>query len=89
MASYSLLIKASAAKGVEDIEPKALRRRVVARIEALADDSRPPGCEKLAGQVNLFRVREGVWRIAYTIDDSGIVIMVDKVGRRRDVYQAR
>ena len=89
MASYSLLIKASAAKGVEDIEPKALRRRVVARIEALADDPRPPGCEKLAGQVNLFRVREGVWRIAYTIDDSGIVIMVDKVGRQRDVYQAR
>ncbi|HQZ72592.1 MAG TPA: type II toxin-antitoxin system RelE/ParE family toxin, partial [Anaerolineae bacterium] len=75
--------------GVEDIEPKALRRRVVARIEALADDPRPPGCEKLAGQVNLFRVREGVWRIAYTIDDSGIVIMVDKVGRQRDVYQAR
>jgi len=89
VASYSLLIKASAAKGVEDIEPKALRRRVVARIEALADDPRPPGCEKLAGQVNLFRVREGVWRIAYTIDDSGIVIMVDKVGWRRDVYQAR
>ena len=89
MASYSLLIKASAAKGVEDIEPKALRRRVVARIEALADDSRPPGCEKLAGQVSLFRVREGAWRIAYTIDDAGIVIMVDKVGWRRDVYQAR
>lgn len=93
MASCSLLIQASAAKEIEAIEPKALRRRVVARIDALADDPRPRGCEPLAGQGNLFRVRLGNWRIVFTIDntidDNPIVVMAVKAGQRKDVQQAR
>ncbi len=89
MASSSLRIQASAAKEIEDLEPKALRRRVVARIEALADDPRPRGCEQLAGQRDLFRVRLGPWRIVYTIDDNRIVVMMVKAGQRKGVLPAR
>lgn len=89
MASYSLLIQASAAKEIEGIEPKALRRRVVARIEALAEDPCPRGCERPAGQVNLFRVRQGTCRIAYTLDDNRIVVMGVMAGQRKPVHPTR
>ncbi len=88
MASCSLLITASAAKEIEDLEPKALRRRLVARIEALADDPRPPGCEKLARQDEQYRVRQGAWRIVYAIDDNQVVVMVVKAGQRKGVHEA-
>jgi mRNA interferase RelE/StbE len=89
VASCSLLIQASAAKELEGIEPKALRRQVVTRIDALADEPRPHGCEPLAGQGDLFRVRLGTCRIVYTIDDQRIVVMAVKAGQRRDVQRAR
>lgn len=88
MASYSLLVKAAAAKEIEDIEAKAIRRRIVARVEALADDPRPPGYETLAGPDALYRVRQAAWRIVYAIVDKQVVMVV-KVGQRKDVDQAR
>ena len=87
MGNYSLRIKASAAKEIERIEPRKVRRAVVARILALAGDPRPPGSEKLAGTKNRYRVRQGIWRIVYEIRDSELVIVVVKVGHRRDVYK--
>ena len=85
MASYSLEIKRSAAKELAQVPPKD-RGRIVARIQALADDPRPVGAEKLSGQER-YRVRQGNYRILYEIEDQILRIMVVKIGHRRDVYR--
>jgi mRNA interferase RelE/StbE len=85
--SYSLSIKASAAKEIERIEPKSFRQKVVKRIRELARDPRPPGCEKLVGSAERYRVRQGVWRIVYEVLDKVLVVVVVKVGHRRDIYK--
>ena len=88
MAGYEIRLKASAAKEIERIEPKKLRRRIVDRIARLADDPRPPGCEKLSGHVDRYRIRQGAYRIVYSIDDDVLIVIVAKVGHRSDVYRA-
>jgi mRNA interferase RelE/StbE len=85
VASYSLEIKRSAAKELAQLPPKD-RGRIVARIQALADDPRPVGAEKLSGQER-YRVRQGDYRILYEIEDQILRIMVVKIGHRRDVYR--
>ena len=85
MASYKPLIKASAAKELESI-PKQDRRRIVATIASLSSDPRPPGCEKLSGN-DQYCVRQGNYRILYEIHDLDLVVVVVKVGHRRDVYR--
>ncbi|MBM4118913.1 type II toxin-antitoxin system RelE/ParE family toxin [bacterium] len=87
MESYRLLIKASAAKELERVGQKADRRRLVARIESLATDPRPAGCEKLSGAEDKYRVRQGSHRVVYAIDDEARTITIFKVGHRRDVYR--
>jgi len=82
---YSLRIKQSAAREIEDLPAKE-RRRIVARIAALADDPRPYGCEKLSGE-DKYRVRQGDYRILYEISDAELVVAVVRVGNRRDVYR--
>jgi mRNA interferase RelE/StbE len=86
VASYSVFIKPSAVKEIEAIEGKPERRRVVARIQNLANDPRPPGCEKLSGQ-DKDRVRQGEYRIVYEVEDRRSVVTVVKVGHRREVYR--
>ncbi len=56
------------------------------RIRGLADDPRPRGCEKLSG-AEKYRLRQGAIRVVYQIDDTDLVVMVVKVGHRRDVYR--
>ena len=87
MAGYSIRIKPSAAKEVDAIEPKKLRRQVVERIRQLASDPRPRGCEKLAGASGRFRVRQGAYRIVYAVADTERAVVVFKVGHRSDVYR--
>lgn len=87
MAEYSLLIKASAAKEIEAVGTKRDRQRIVGRIQSLATEPRPPGSEKLAGPGDLFRVRQGHYRVIYAIDDAHQTIEVIKVGHRREVYR--
>ena len=86
MGRYDLLIKPSAVKEIERIGRKKDRQRVVKRIQSLADDPRPPGCEKLAHQ-DRYRVRQGWYRIIYAVDDQAERVLVVKVGHRRDVYR--
>ena len=83
---YRIEIKRSAAKEIRSITRKADRQRVVARIAALADDPRPPGCTKLTGS-ETYRVRQGAYRVLYTVRDDVLVVEVVKVGDRRDVYR--
>lgn len=85
MGSYKLLIKPSAVREIEDL-PKKDRLRVIRRIQALAGDPRPPGCEKLSAQER-YRVRQGSHRIVYSIDDDEGTVLVVKVGHRKDVYR--
>ena len=85
MASYSLFLKRSAAKELESVASKD-RRRIVDRIQTLATEPRPPGIEKLSG-AEKYRVRQGDYRILYTIDDAAHTVVVIKIGHRRDVYR--
>ena len=85
MASYSVFIKPSAARELAAV-PLWDRRRLVARIGRLASDPRPPGCEKLTG-AERYRIRQGVWRVLYTIADEVVTVVVVKVGQRREVYR--
>ena len=85
MARYELRLKTSVAKDLRGIA-KADVRRILARIEALRDDPRPPGVEKLGG-AELYRVRQGVYRIVYGIEDAVLVVEVIRVGHRREVYR--
>jgi mRNA interferase RelE/StbE len=63
------------------------RQRIVARIRVLSSDPRPPGCEKLAGRTDRYRVRQGRYRIVYAIDDAQNVVTVFRVGDRKEVYR--
>lgn len=87
MASYKLAIKRSAAKELEAIAGKKDRARVVQRIQALADDPRPPGVEKLSGTKEKYRVRQGDFRILYEIHDDVLIVQVVRIGDRKDVYR--
>ena len=87
MASYSVLIKPSAAKEIEAVDQKKDRQRIVASILALAQEPRPVGCEKLAGQDDRYRIRVGRFRIVYSIADAELVVLVVRVADRKDVYR--
>jgi mRNA interferase RelE/StbE len=83
--AYSVLITRSAEKEIERL-PTAVRRLVVRRIEALAGEPRPHGSQKLAGE-DKYRVRQGDYRIVYTIEDTIVTVTVVRVAHRSDVYR--
>jgi mRNA interferase RelE/StbE len=85
VASYRVGIKPSAVKELEALPPKD-RRRVASRIQLLAGNPRPKGYEKLSGQ-ELYRIRQGSYRILYTVEDAEPIIIVIRVGHRREVYR--
>jgi mRNA interferase RelE/StbE len=85
MARYRLVIRKSVTKDIRGI-PKKDVLRIVAAIEALADDPRPPGTKKLCGQER-YRLRQGNYRILYEIEDDRLIVCVVRVGDRRDVYR--
>ena len=86
MARFEVLIKRSAVKEIESIPRKKDRQRVVRRIQALAEDPRPPGCRKLSGR-DRYRIRQGSLRVVYAIEDEQLIVYVVKVGHRKDVYR--
>jgi mRNA interferase RelE/StbE len=75
-----------AVKALRDL-PRADQRRVAARIDALAENPRPPGVEKLEGADDLYRVRAGDHRIVYRIEDKRLLVLVIRIGHRREVYR--
>lgn len=84
MAKYKVVFRRSVYKDLKPI-PASDLRRIIARIDSLADDPRGIGSEKLSGQER-YRVRQGVYRIIYEIIDDQLIVTVVKVGHRRDVY---
>lgn len=85
MERYDLRVRPSVAKDLRGI-PKADVKRILARMEGLRDDPRAIGCEKLSG-ADLYRARQGVYRIVYEIHDEWIVVEVIRVGHRREAYR--
>lgn len=84
--AYAINYVPSAAKSIRKLDRPAARR-VLAAIDSLADDPRPLGCIQLKGGGGAFRIRVGDYRIIYDIYDEELVILVLKVGHRREVYR--
>lgn len=86
MAAYSVYFRASVEKDFAAI-PRGDLKKILQRIRTLAEDPRPLGCEKLTGQER-YRVRQGRYRIVYSIEDKELTVwVVMKVGHRKDIYR--
>lgn len=86
MAKYKLFFTETFYKNLIVI-PARDTKRILSRIKGLADDPRPAGSQKLSGQPDRYRVRQGNYRIIYSIQDEQLVVVVVKVGHRREVYE--
>ena len=85
MASYSLVIKKSAAKELESVPGTKDRQRIVDRIQSLAANPRPPGVEKLSGAAEKYRIRQSDYRVVYEIDEKVLAVSIVKIGHRKDI----
>ena len=85
MAGYRVFFRRSVGKDFTSISKKDVKR-ILNRIEMLEEDPRPPGCEKLTGQER-YRLRQGRYRIVYSIPDDELTVWVVKVGHRKDIYR--
>ncbi len=87
MARYYLEIKPSAAKELDALSD-ALFVRIDRKIVALAGNPRPPGCKKLKGRKDQWRIRVGDYRVVYSINDAKLLVEVTRVRHRGEVYEA-
>jgi mRNA interferase RelE/StbE len=85
MGRYRVVFRKSVAQDMRRIPDRDLRR-ILATIDSLSEDPRPAGIEKLSGQER-YRVRQGDYRIIYEIKDEDVIVVVVKVGHRKDVYR--
>ncbi len=85
MAAYKIFFKESVWKDFEPIPKKDLKK-ILQSIDRLSDDPRPRGCEKLTGQER-YRLRQGRYRIVYSIQDDELTVWIVKVAHRKDVYR--
>jgi mRNA interferase RelE/StbE len=85
MGRYKLVFKKSVAKDLRAVSKKDVAR-ILKCFDALSEDPRALGCEKLSGQER-FRLRRGVYRIVYEIKDDMLMVVVVKIGHRREVYR--
>lgn len=87
MAGYEIQITDAAAKELDALPRRKDRQAVTSRILGLAEEPRPPGCLKLSGHEELYRVRQGPYRIVYTIEDDRLVVIVIRVADRKEAYR--
>jgi mRNA interferase RelE/StbE len=83
--SYQVIFKPRARRELEKL-PRVTAERIAQAIDGLRMQPRPPGCRKLSGVEDLWRVRVGDWRIIYQIKDKCLIVMVVRIGHRRDIY---
>lgn len=67
--------------------PRGVQSRIAPRIDALAVDPRPPGAVRLSGREDLYRIRVGDYRVLYAIEERELMVLVVKLGHRREVYR--
>ena len=84
--AYQVEFAPRAARQFRDL-PKDVQKRLKVRIDALADNPRPQGVERLAGPEELYRIRAGEYRVIYVIRDQVMLVLVVGVGHRRDIYR--
>lgn len=84
MSTYRVELRPAAVRSLRKLDPK-VRRRVQGAIGLLAQDPRPPSARALQGRPGL-RVRVGDYRIIYTVEDDVLLVVVVRLGHRRDVY---
>jgi mRNA interferase RelE/StbE len=85
--TYQIVFTPVARRQLASLDPPT-RRRVAHRIEALGVDPRPPGAEMLKGGQGELRIRIGDWRVIYVVRDEELLVLVIKIGHRRDVCRA-
>jgi len=85
MAAYKIFVKRSVETDLSEV-PKDDLQRILRKIESLGENPRPQGCEKLSGQEK-YRLRQGRYRIVYSIQDNELTVWIVKVGHRREVYR--
>jgi len=83
--NYKIYFRKSAIKEIKKL-PNPTLQKIIKRIEALAIDPRPAGCEKLTGQ-EFYRIRQGNYRIVYSIQDDELTVWVVKISHRKDIYK--
>ncbi|MBH0180469.1 MAG: type II toxin-antitoxin system RelE/ParE family toxin [Nitrospira sp.] len=84
--AYSILLAPPAERQLKALA-EATQKRIVTRLKTLQRNPRPQGVKKLTGEDDLYRIREGNYRIIYTIRDNELVILVVKIGDRKEVYR--
>jgi mRNA interferase RelE/StbE len=82
---YEIYIKPTAVKELQK-SPKRDVYKIIEKIRSLSSNPRPPGCEKLSADEK-YRVRQGRYRIVYSIEDDQLVVFIIKSGHRKDVYR--
>ena len=68
--------------------PRPVQRRLESAIGALAENPRPPGVKQLQGPGGVLRLRSGAYRVLYQVFDRRLIVLVIRVGHRREVYRA-
>ena len=86
MSSYRVEFTTAAAKELRKLDG-GIRRRILAGIAKLQNDPRPPGCKKLVGESDAWRIRIGDYRVLYDVEDDVLVVTVVRVVHRREVYK--
>jgi mRNA interferase RelE/StbE len=87
VSAYAVSLSAKALDWLEDCRDARLKRRIANAIDALTVNPRPPGCVKLAGEENVWRVRVGDYRILYEIHEGRLVVLVIRIAHRREAYR--
>lgn len=82
---YRVIVKKAAEKAIDSL-PSKIRTRIVIAINDLGDEPRPDGCKKMSLDAR-YRIRIGDYRIVYEIEDEILLVLVVRVGHRRDVYR--
>jgi mRNA interferase RelE/StbE len=86
VAKYDVQMRRSAEKELLDL-PDKNAAKIVRKIRLLAEIPRPPAALKLAGFEDRFRLRQGDYRIIYSVDDKNLTVLIVKIGHRREVYR--
>jgi len=86
MASYRIEFARSAERDLHRLD-RSVVPRVMAAIEVLANEPSPPGVKKLVGSEHIYRIRVGDYRVIYGIDDRALLLLVQRIRHRSDVYR--